>query len=181
MVPLKQFTRIAIAFCSLVAFWSCGLQHQVDNSGSLFFRSAILPQLVISQVLVETSEYIFMKDSKLHKEAIYIHNLTYTFISDSISRTLSMDSIKVIRNSENEYLFEKMYSTEDSVYYSKVHIPVDDIYLADSSKVSIVYQYVSDSQIATLANLKCLSVQYLVTNEHIATRTSPFRDCRVDK
>jgi hypothetical protein len=143
------------------------------------FGSIITTSVAMSQVLVESTAFIYDSDSLELDKPFYIHQLSVSFANKTDSFELKLDSIEATWTNDSIMNFKKITIIEDSILYDQVVIPYHSFYLENDSLVlNVTCEYLLNiRQIQTdIGNFKCLEATYVMGEQKIILKNN-FKEC----
>jgi hypothetical protein len=142
------------------------------------FGSIITTSIAMNQVLVESTSFIYNKDSLELDKPFYIHQLNVSFANKTNSFELKLDSIEATWTNDSIMNFKKITTIGDSIFYNQVDIPYHNFYLEnDSLELKVTCEYLPNMNIQTdIGNFKCLRADYIMKDQKIVLKND-FKNC----
>lgn len=165
---------ICLCLCSSCGSIADGMEKAIDKA----FGSIITASEAMTQVLVESTAFIYDRDSLELDKPFYIHQLIVSFANKAESFELKLDSIEATWAKDSIMNFKKITIIEDCILYDQVVIPYHSFYLENDSLVlNVICEYLPNLHIQTdIDNFKCLKANYVMREQKIILKKN-FREC----
>lgn len=175
---MKNYITYWLLVCLCLHSSCSSISDRMGKTIDKAFGSIITTSAAISQVLVESTVFIYDKDSLELDKPFYIHQLTVSFANKTDLFELKLDSIEVTWTNDSIMQFKKVIIMGDSILYDPVVIPYHDFYLEkDSLELNVLCEYLPNMNIQKdIGSFNCLEVNYVMRNQKIVLKNN-FKKC----